>query len=129
MTYRELPPTSPPYLTPPPPPTSPITHPRLGQRPEFGPSAIFSMGMAAYLVGALKSGMKDGHSPNVEHQTYKKLSAALITCYVKNSESSASTFSTHKGSFNPFIPKSDQCQISPAASPEILHHTVWLGFS
>ena len=32
-------------------------------------------------------------------------------------------------SFNPFTPESDQCQISPAASPEILHHTVrrtWL---
>ena len=32
-------------------------------------------------------------------------------------------------SFNPFIPKSDQYQISPAASPQILHHTVgrtWL---
>ena len=29
------------------------------------------------------------------------------------------------GSFNPFTPKSDQCQISPAASPEILHYTVW----
>ena len=31
--------------------------------------------------------------------------------------------------FNPFTPESDQCQISPAASPEILHHTVrrtWL---
>ena len=26
---------------------------------------------------------------------------------------------------NTFTPKSDQCQISPAASPEILHHTVW----
>ena len=26
---------------------------------------------------------------------------------------------------NPFAPKSDQCQISPAASPEMLHHTVW----
>ena len=26
---------------------------------------------------------------------------------------------------NPFTPKSDQCQISPVASPEILHHTVW----
>ena len=26
---------------------------------------------------------------------------------------------------NPFTPKSDQCQISPAASPEMLHHTVW----
>ena len=26
---------------------------------------------------------------------------------------------------NPFTPKSDQCQISPAASLEILHHTVW----
>ena len=24
----------------------------------------------------------------------------------------------------PFTPESDQCQISPAASPEILHHTV-----
>ena len=27
--------------------------------------------------------------------------------------------------FNPFTPKSDQFQISPAASPEISHHTVW----
>ena len=26
---------------------------------------------------------------------------------------------------NPFTPESDQCQISPVASPEILHHTVW----
>ena len=26
---------------------------------------------------------------------------------------------------NLFTPKSDQCQISPAASPEIWHHTVW----
>ena len=26
---------------------------------------------------------------------------------------------------NPFTPKSDQFQISPANSPEILHHTVW----
>ena len=26
---------------------------------------------------------------------------------------------------NPFTPKSDQFQISPAASPEILHYTVW----
>ena len=26
---------------------------------------------------------------------------------------------------NPFTPKTDQFQISPAASPEILHHTVW----
>ena len=32
---------------------------------------------------------------------------------------------TMKTSFNPFTPKSDQCQISPAASPEILHHPVW----
>ena len=27
--------------------------------------------------------------------------------------------------FSPFTPQSDQCQISPAASPEILYHTVW----
>ena len=27
--------------------------------------------------------------------------------------------------WNPFTPKSDQCQNSPAASPEILHRTVW----
>ena len=27
--------------------------------------------------------------------------------------------------FNPFTPKSDQSPISPVASPEILHHTVW----
>ena len=27
--------------------------------------------------------------------------------------------------FNPFTTKSDQVQISPAALPDILHHTVW----
>ena len=27
--------------------------------------------------------------------------------------------------FSTVTPKSDQCQISPAVSPEILHHTVW----
>ena len=27
--------------------------------------------------------------------------------------------------FNPFTPKSDQLQISPAPSPELLHHTLW----
>ena len=26
---------------------------------------------------------------------------------------------------NPYTPKSDQFQVSPAASPEVLHHTVW----
>ena len=31
----------------------------------------------------------------------------------------------YTGIFNPFTPKSDQCQISPAASPIIVHHTVW----
>ena len=36
--------------------------------------------------------------------------------------SSKSTFSQH---FNPFTPKRDQIQISPAASPVILHHTEW----
>ena len=32
---------------------------------------------------------------------------------------------TAKSRLNPFTPESDQCQISPAPSPEILHHTVW----
>ena len=31
----------------------------------------------------------------------------------------------HKRPVNPFTPESDQCQISPAASLEILQHTVW----
>ena len=30
-----------------------------------------------------------------------------------------------KTALNPFIPESDQVQISPVASPVILHHTVW----
>ena len=30
--------------------------------------------------------------------------------------------------FNPFTPKCDQFQISPAASPAILHHAVWRTF-
>ena len=31
----------------------------------------------------------------------------------------------HANDINPFTPESDQCQNSPAASQEILHHTVW----
>ena len=34
-------------------------------------------------------------------------------------------FELGSGSVNPFTPESDQCQISPPAPPEILHHTVW----
>ena len=40
----------------------------------------------------------------------------------------ASTYATSR-MIEPFTPKSDQCQISPTGSPEILHHTVrrtWL---
>ena len=33
--------------------------------------------------------------------------------------------SVAQGIINPFTPKSDQCQNSPAASQEIWHHTVW----
>ena len=36
-----------------------------------------------------------------------------------------SEFLWRSNDFNPFNPESDQCQISPAASPEILRHTVW----
>ena len=36
-----------------------------------------------------------------------------------------STILSNKTFFNPFTPKSDQSQLSPAASPAILHHTVW----
>ena len=42
--------------------------------------------------------------------------------------STISTF-TARFIFNPFTPKSDQFQLSPAASPDILHHTggrTWL---
>ena len=35
------------------------------------------------------------------------------------------TVAGESASINPFTPKSDQYQISPAPSVEILHHTVW----
>ena len=35
------------------------------------------------------------------------------------------THSLYRRSLNPFTPKCDQCQLSPAASPAILHNTVW----
>ena len=35
------------------------------------------------------------------------------------------SWSSYCSALNPFTPESDRCQISPAASPEILHHTVW----
>ena len=49
---------------------------------------------------------------------------ATITCVPKAQGNPPPSLSV-----NPFTPESDQCQISPAASPEILHHTVrrtWL---
>ena len=39
------------------------------------------------------------------------------------------SYVTYRFQFKPFTPESNQCQIYPAASPEILHHTVrrtWL---
>ena len=39
-------------------------------------------------------------------------------------ENSLESKSLYYKSINPFTPKSDQCQISSAASPVILHRTV-----
>ena len=54
----------------------------------------------------------------------------IINQYVWTAEADSERRSLQtKSHLNPFTPESDQCQISPAASPEILHHTVrrtWL---
>ena len=46
------------------------------------------------------------------------------TCPSVNTSATFSNISASPA-LNPFTPKSDQIQIFPAASPEILHHTVW----
>ena len=63
--------------------------------------------------------------------------ARTVTCTRKEQthrvkpSSLSSSKSIVSQSFNPFTPKSDQCQISPPASPEIWHHTQYgeLGFA
>ena len=45
--------------------------------------------------------------------------------YTTNSPKENVLFDLRTEGVNPFTPKSDQCQISPAASAEILHPTVW----
>ena len=45
--------------------------------------------------------------------------------FYKGNSGRARSRSTELIIINPFIPKSDQYQISPVASQEILHHTVW----
>ena len=44
---------------------------------------------------------------------------------MKDDYTTNSRYNTYTFLFNPFTPNSDQFQISPAASPEILHHAVW----
>ena len=51
---------------------------------------------------------------------YNYLELLRINFGIRNIEASPKT-----ESLTPFTPKSDQCQISPAASQEIWHHTVW----
>ena len=51
-----------------------------------------------------------------EHSLRRQLEGLATQC-----QESSGMFSN----INPFTPESDQCQISPAASPEIWHHIVW----
>ena len=56
----------------------------------------------------------------------EKVSWGNITSYHTRPARRLTWFTLHsRTSINPFIPKSDQYQISPVASQEILHHTVW----
>ena len=48
----------------------------------------------------------------------------MVRC-MRADESLTPIKSIIQSTITPFNPKSDQCQISPAASPEILHHTLW----
>ena len=63
------------------------------------------------------SNPKTGDKPlSVTHWVHKFWYTAQIIEYHVNLEKSVT--------LNPFTPKSDQSEISPAASPEILHHIV-----
>ena len=66
-------------------------------------------------------------------QTEKRLSQTLSSFRVGALDVGITLFLAHSlhgsirvySTINPFTPKSDQCQISPGASAEILHPTVW----
>ena len=57
----------------------------------------------------------------VEGEIFSGLDSNVACCNIVNSWVNIIYFDT----INAFAPKSDQCQISPAASQEILHHAVW----
>ena len=63
--------------------------------------------------------MTGDYTTNSHYLTYTFLFRRLGECNFLILEMKEMTL------FNPFTPESDLSQISPAASPEIVHHTVW----
>ena len=75
-----------------------------GQR--YRPTGAKRPGSVLYTRGCTQQAIKPGQTPK----------SATVGGVLSRSR---------KRPFNPFTPKNDQFQISPAASPEISHHTVW----
>ena len=61
---------------------------------------------------------------NITSHSKENLAMAQLT-QMNDDYTSNSHYLTYIILFNPFTPKSDQCQICSAASPGILHRTVW----
>ena len=61
------------------------------------------------------------HCPRQKHSPESQLDIEIQGNQPHPSESDSLK---NRKNINPFTPKSDQCQISPPAPPEILHHTV-----
>ena len=57
------------------------------------------------------------------YEVYKKMAEAIVV-FIQAEEAKLDGSSSEL-EFSTFTPNSNQFQISPAASPEILHHTVW----
>ena len=66
----------------------------------------------------------DGSKWEARTCTYEVLSQSLMVTSTSMKQLCGLIANKHS-QVNPFTPESDQCQISPAASQEIWHHTVW----
>ena len=95
----------------------------------YFPNTVYFMSRCGCLAYVMKNWEPLVSGPLLAIDTVPRAlccSNATATTTKFHSHSSTTTLSQP---FNPFTPDSDQCQISPAASQEIWHHTVrrtWL---
>ena len=125
----------PPLAPPPPPPTSPIARYSQPDKTMYGDVntwdwpwrhlMVIRHDVVSIYIPLLTVTLRMMTQPlhrvtqSTEHYSTVEIKKIINQCSNRNRERVLSSFIT-----NPLTPESDQCQISPVASPEILHHAV-----